>query len=80
MAWFKDDPGAPVNCELVEVLKKALQKGFVHIDTAGSYGTERAVGIAIRESEIPREKLFITTKVKDGWQDISTGQFGESSA
>lgn len=52
------------------MLKKALQNGFVHIDAADSYGTERDVGIAIKESGIPRDKLFITTKVKDGWQDV----------
>ncbi|OAQ60316.1 aldo/keto reductase family domain-containing protein [Pochonia chlamydosporia 170] len=35
-----------------------------------SYGTEREVGLAIQQSSIPREKLFITTKVEDGWEDV----------
>lgn len=69
-AWYKDDPNDPTNPELIEVLKAALEKGFHHIDAADSYGTEREVGIAIRESGIPREQLFITTKVLEGWKDV----------
>lgn len=30
------------------------------------------MGIAIKESGIPRDELFLTTKVKDGWQDVPT--------
>ncbi|KAK0197721.1 reductase AKOR2 [Armillaria mellea] len=37
--------------------------GYRHIDTAQVYGTEKAVGEAIRESGIPREEFFITTKL-----------------
>lgn len=40
-----------------------VQAGFRHVDTALSYGTERAVGEAIRESGIPREEVFVTTKL-----------------
>lgn len=50
----------------VEVLKKALSIGYRHIDTAEYYGnghTEELVGIAIREEGIPREELFIVSKV-----------------
>lgn len=42
----------------------------MHIDAADSYGTEREVGLAMRQSGIPREKLFITTKVEGGWEDV----------
>jgi diketogulonate reductase-like aldo/keto reductase len=42
----------------------------VQIDTADSYGTESEVGSAIKESGIPRDKLFVTTKVLDGWRDV----------
>lgn len=69
-AWYKDDPNAPINPELIEVLKTAVLKGFIHTDAANSYGTEREVEIAIKESGIPRDKLFITTKVLKGWKDV----------
>lgn len=39
------------------------QLGYVHIDTASVYRNEAAIGRAIRESGVPREQLFITTKL-----------------
>ncbi|KAM0511510.1 hypothetical protein ACHAPE_009762 [Trichoderma viride] len=50
----------------------AVPMGFVHVDTVDSYGTEREVGLAIQQSGIPREKLFITIKVQHGWEDVPT--------
>ncbi|KAG0037871.1 hypothetical protein BGZ82_001632 [Podila clonocystis] len=44
-------------------VKVALQSGYRHIDCAWIYGNEKEVGDAIRESNIPREELFITTKL-----------------
>lgn len=41
----------------------ALREGYRHIDTAAYYGNEKDVGDAIRESGIPREDIFVTTKV-----------------
>lgn len=41
----------------------ALQAGYRHIDTAAAYANEEAVGRAIEKSGIPREDLFVTTKV-----------------
>ncbi|EGE00434.1 aldehyde reductase [Trichophyton tonsurans CBS 112818] len=41
----------------------ALQAGYRHIDTAAIYGTEAAVGKAIKKSGVPREELFITSKL-----------------
>jgi alcohol dehydrogenase (NADP+) len=41
----------------------ALKAGYRHIDTARIYGTETAVGNAIKKSGVPREELFITTKL-----------------
>ena len=41
----------------------ALKAGYRHIDTAMIYGNEEAVGKALKDSGIPREKLFITTKL-----------------
>ena len=52
-------PGA----ETQNAVQYALEAGYRHIDTAKIYGNERAVGIAFRKSGIPREELFITTKL-----------------
>jgi len=41
----------------------AIQVGYNHIDTAASYQNEEAVGRGIKQSGVPREKLFITTKL-----------------
>jgi diketogulonate reductase-like aldo/keto reductase len=40
----------------------ALEAGYRHIDTAQAYGNEASVGKALRESGVPREEVFITTK------------------
>ncbi len=41
----------------------ALEAGYRHIDTAAMYGNEESVGAAIRSSGIPRDKIFVTTKL-----------------
>ena len=41
----------------------ALEVGYRHIDTAYAYGNEESVGRAVRDSGIPREDIFITTKL-----------------
>ncbi len=41
----------------------ALEAGYRHIDTASVYGNEHDVGVALRESGLPREEIFITTKL-----------------
>lgn len=69
-AWYKDNPEDALSPQLVELLKAGLAQGYLHIDTADSYGTEREVGLAIQQSGIAREKLFITTKILDGWNDV----------
>jgi 2,5-diketo-D-gluconate reductase A len=45
------------------IVSDALEVGYRHIDTAAVYGNERGVGAAIAKSGIPREELFITTKL-----------------
>lgn len=45
------------------VLERALELGYRHIDTAQSYGNEQDVGEAVRASRVPRDELFITTKL-----------------
>lgn len=49
--------------EAVSAVKTALEKGYRSIDTAMIYKNERGVGEAIRQSTVPREELFITTKL-----------------
>lgn len=49
--------------ECVKVVLDAIDVGYRLIDTAQAYGNEEAVGEAITKSSVPREELFITTKV-----------------
>ena len=47
-----------------EAVRTALELGYRHIDTAQAYGNERGVGEGIRGSGIPREQIFVTSKVE----------------
>lgn len=49
--------------ETKDVVKKAIKVGYRHFDTAQAYFNEAELGEAIKESGVPREELFITTKV-----------------
>ncbi|MNW25958.1 Glyoxal reductase [compost metagenome] len=49
--------------EVVDTVKYAIQSGYRSIDTARGYNNEEGVGQGIRESGVPREDLFITTKL-----------------
>lgn len=44
-------------------VKAALEAGYRHIDTASAYGNEDIVGKAMKDSKIPREEIFLTTKL-----------------
>ncbi|ETX11022.1 aldo/keto reductase [Marinomonas ushuaiensis DSM 15871] len=57
-------------------VKMALEEGYRHIDTAQIYGNEAEVGQAIADSGIPRDELFITTKV--WFEAFSEDKFVES--
>lgn len=46
-----------------EAVRTALEAGYRHIDTAQGYGNEEGVGQAVRESGLPRDEVFITTKL-----------------
>ena len=46
-----------------DAVSRALEVGYRHIDTAQMYGNEAEVGAALKASGIPREDLFVTTKV-----------------
>lgn len=52
--------------EVVNSVKTAIEVGYRSIDTAAIYRNEEGVGKAIAESNVPREKLFVTTKVWNG--------------
>jgi len=54
------------NEQAESVVAEAVRAGYRSIDTASIYGNEEGVGHAIRASSVPREELFITTKV---WND-----------
>jgi diketogulonate reductase-like aldo/keto reductase len=47
-------------------VRSALEVGYRHFDTATMYRNEREVGRAVRDSGVPREQLFITTKLPPG--------------
>lgn len=49
--------------EVENAVASALKAGYRHIDTAKIYGNEASVGKAIRESGIPRDEIFVTTKL-----------------
>lgn len=54
-----------------QAVEQALAAGYRHLDTAASYGNEEAVGSAIQASGVPREALFVTTKL---WIQASPGE------
>ncbi|MBZ4486581.1 aldo/keto reductase [Microbacterium sp. cx-55] len=62
---FKVDPA-----KTEKYVTEALEVGYRHIDTAAIYGNEEGVGRAIASSGIPRDELFITTKL---WNDRQAG-------
>ncbi|PEB55502.1 aldo/keto reductase [Bacillus pseudomycoides] len=73
MPWFglgvfKVEDGT----EVIDSVKAAIKNGYRSIDTAAIYKNEEGVGQAIRESGIPREELFITSKVWNSDQDYES--------
>ena len=62
--WQIDD--GP-DCE--NAVRWALELGYRHIDTAQAYGNERSVGRALRDSGVPRDEVFITTKFYPARED-----------
>ena len=55
--WFIDDSKA------ADAVKDAAKLGYRHFDTAQAYGNERGVGEGIRTCGVPREELFVVSKV-----------------
>ncbi len=59
-------PDGPV---CVNAVRCALELGYRHIDTAQAYGNEASVGRALRESGVPRDEVFVTTKFYPARED-----------
>ena len=55
--WFIDDD------KVEEAVKSAVKLGYRHIDTAQAYGNEQGVGKGIRSCGVPREQIFVTSKI-----------------
>jgi diketogulonate reductase-like aldo/keto reductase len=55
--WFIDDDKAP------DAVRAAIEIGYRNIDTAQAYGNERGVGEGVRASGVPRDELFVSTKL-----------------
>jgi len=64
--------------ETQAAVEAALAAGYRHLDTAATYGNEAAVGAAVRASGIPRDDIFVTTKL---WiQHAPTGSVEDNAA
>ena len=70
----------PDEKECTQAVLDALEVGYRHIDTAAIYRNEKAVGAAIKQSGIPREELFITTKlwIQDASETAAPKAFDKS--
>lgn len=64
--WFIDDDKA------AEAVRQAIKIGYRHIDTAQAYGNERGVGEGVRICGVPREELFIVSKVAAEHKDYDS--------
>ena len=59
----------PNGPEAENAVRWALELGYRHVDTAQAYGNEESVGRALRDSGVPREEVFITTKFYPAHKD-----------
>jgi 2,5-diketo-D-gluconate reductase A len=68
------------NEEGAATMAAAIEAGYRHLDTAARYENEDAVGEAIRRASVPREELFVTTKLDGEWQgnDLAVGGLRDS--
>lgn len=65
-----------------DAVSTALKAGYRHIDTANAYGNEASVGRAVRDSGIPRDQIFVTSKLPAEIKDYARAQasFEETDA
>ncbi|WP_303825450.1 aldo/keto reductase [Ruminococcus flavefaciens] len=68
--WFIDDGTA------AKVVRNAVEIGYRHIDTAQAYGNERGVGEGVRTCGVPREQIFVTSKVAAEHKDYKSAADG----
>ncbi|MCF6469605.1 aldo/keto reductase [Nonomuraea sp. MG754425] len=66
--------------EAEQAVAAALKAGYRHVDTAAAYGNEEGVGRAVRGSGLPREKVFVTTKLWNGDHGRAEAAFDDSLA
>ena len=59
--------------EAERVVAEAIRLGYRMIDTAHAYGNEAGVGRGMRASGVPRDELFVTTKLDAGWHGRARG-------
>src|SRR5699024_5845932 len=57
-----------------DVVVQAIEAGYRHIDTAAGYENEGGVGRAVKDAGVPREDLFITTKLANGDQGFDSAK------
>ncbi len=71
---------SPNGAETVETVRYALEAGYRHVDTARIYRNEADVGAGLRASGLPREQVFVTTKLweSDQGYDSAIAAYGES--
>lgn len=68
--WYSGDNSKPIDKELVKSIQDALNAGYRHLDAAEMYGTDTSVGEALRTQSIPRNQLWITSKVYKNIENI----------
>lgn len=68
--WLIDDDKA------ADAVRNAIEIGYRHIDTAQAYGNERGVGEGVRTCGLPREQIFVTSKVAAEHKDYKSAADG----
>jgi 2,5-diketo-D-gluconate reductase A len=58
------------DAQATAAVRSALQAGYRLIDTAENYGNEAAVGLGLRQSGVPRQEVFVTTKFNRAWHSV----------
>jgi len=61
--WYTGNNSAPIDKGLVQSIHEALALGYRHLDAAEMYGTDTSIAEALRTQSIPRNEIFITSKV-----------------
>ena len=68
--WLIDDD------KVADAVRSAVEIGYRHIDTAQAYGNERGVGEGVRTCGMPREQIFVTSKVAAEHKDYKSAADG----